>query len=91
MVEAGSRGQNFVNAMATRAVRGQGGTKSRREAVITLEERFDTIRRQVEFGVHALGGVALAANLHRNFMGELSFSPSILCSAWQSVQVGASR
>ena len=63
----GVRGrQDFVVAVATGAIRRHGGTVLRGEAVIAVKKRFHAVRRQIVFGIQALGSMAAAANILRN-------------------------
>ena len=61
-----ARRQDFVIAVATRAVRCHRRIVLRREAVVTLEECLHAIRRQIVFRVDALGGMAAAAHIFGN-------------------------
>ena len=64
--------ENQMESVATAAIGGAGGAVLRGQPVVTGEKRLHPVRRQIVFGVQALGGVALAANLLRNFQRRAS-------------------
>ena len=64
-----------MDAVATRAIGGNGGTVLRGQAMVAVEERRNPIAREIVLGVQALGRMTIAAYVRGNLHGRTGLEP----------------
>ena len=67
------RRQNFVVAVATRAIGRHGGTILRSQTVVAVKKCFHAVRRQIVLRIQPLGSVAAAAHILGNAHRRTTF------------------